>query len=95
MKLITTLLIASAFAAHANWFTELFESDIDKQVRQEKELVELRAFLQEAQAEHDRKYGAAWEYLHRNCSFTKGCVAAVAKKERCSIGDPDAKAPWY
>ena len=33
MKLITTLLIASAFAAHANWFTELFETEAQRIAR--------------------------------------------------------------
>jgi hypothetical protein len=77
MKLITSLLLATAFAAHANWFTELFEDQYDKQIREAQEqsksardLTELRDFLQDEQQKWDVEY-QQWKSRHFNCTISK------------------------
>jgi hypothetical protein len=82
MKLTTTLLIASAFAANANWFTELFESEEDR-IARTIGTPEQVAELQDLAEKSDQKR-IEWERLHANCTTYKCVVPDLKKKDRCT-----------
>jgi hypothetical protein len=94
MKLITTLLIASAFAANANWFKELFESETDSLYRKAAdEIIERKAErehaktlnrlkAQKAADEIKERQRAAEEYTRFHAELDAGIQKAKEAREK-------------
>jgi hypothetical protein len=85
MKLVTALLIATTIVANANWFTELFESDTDKFIREIKaQAVEERARAEfQLLAQQQRTYAPSYDELVHELDAAKaqGSISSARLEE--------------